>query len=51
MQCQMAVPFDVSGQPIGPIFKHQEIQRENTVQLKLTDTLLSWGLNILPIFF
>ena len=43
--------FNVSGQPIGPIFKHQEIQKENTARLKLTDSLLFFlGLYILPNF-
>jgi len=36
---------DISGQPISPIFKCQQIKGENRAQLTLTDAILLWGLH------
>jgi len=53
IQCPIEWQFlsDVSEQPIGPIFKHKEIQKQNTAQLNLTDSLLFLGLYTLSNFF
>ena len=37
MRCMVVIPYDVSGQPISPIFKSQEIQEVFLVSLGFLD--------------
>jgi hypothetical protein len=50
MRCGVIFPTDILGQPVGPIFKDQEIRKREQSAAEVTDSFLLWDFFHHPIF-